>query len=278
MATRLGGERHVNLEVGMRSVAKPWWRALFVFLLIGGVGLPTLRGVSGDERPHGQAGQHEEKGGAPGDTEKKGHADEGMKQHAAQGRRGGPLEEQGRQLVVQLHCNACHLVSKEIKHEHQGGHMAVAPDLAFEGDKVRPEWLFDFLKGPHRIRPWLDARMPTFQLTDREALALTEHFVTDLRNRTLPPLPGRFRYRTRNPEENIRAGARLVSEDYLDCFKCHQAGDRKPPGPPEEWAPDLALARSRLRPEWIVWWLMEPQENPTGNEDAFLFHRRRLRA
>src|SRR5206468_2272097 len=50
----------------------------------------------------------------------------------------------------------------------------------------------------------------------------------------------------------IAAAKRLVSRDYLNCFSCHQQGARKPEGPPEGWAPDLALARERLRPDWIV--------------------------
>ncbi|MFQ5945943.1 MAG: c-type cytochrome [Anaerolineae bacterium] len=108
--------------------------------------------------------------------------------------------------------------------------------------------------------------MPDFRLTDREALALTEHFIADLRDRTLPPLPERFRYPMQNLEANLKAGAQLVSEDYLDCFTCHQLGDRKPQGEPEEWGPDLALARSRLRPAWIVRWLMDPQTIQPGTK------------
>lgn len=241
----------------MRRRIGPWGMALLVTLLVGGVSLLAYRTVGGDEG-HGSAKPHAE--------HDDGHADAMMmKPHAGEERHGGPTEP-GRRLVVQLHCNACHLVSKEIRHEHGGGHERIAPNLTFEGDKVRPEWLFDFLKGPHRLRPGLKARMPNFRLTDREALALTEHIVTDLRDWTLPPLPARFRFRTQNPEENIKAGAKLVTGDYLDCFKCHQRGEMKPPGPPEEWAPDLALAWSRLRPEWIVRWLLEPQKIEPGTK------------
>lgn len=50
-----------------------------------------------------------------------------------------------------------------------------------------------------------------------------------------------------------------MSEDYFACFSCHQQGDRKPEGPPAGWAPDLALAKERLNPEWIVEWIQDPQ-------------------
>ena len=48
--------------------------------------------------------------------------------------------------------------------------------------------------------------------------------------------------------ENLEAGKLLTSKDYFDCFSCHQRGAQKPQGPPEGWAPDLALAHAR-RPE-----------------------------
>ncbi|MFQ5897992.1 MAG: c-type cytochrome [Candidatus Methylomirabilia bacterium] len=106
--------------------------------------------------------------------------------------------------------------------------------------------------------------MPNFRFSEREALALTDHIVTDLRSRSLPPLRGRYRAQT--PREDLEVGVRLASEEYLDCFKCHEVGDRKPQGDPEEWAPDLTLARSRLRPEWIVRWLMDPQRIQQGTK------------
>ncbi|MFQ5830678.1 MAG: c-type cytochrome [Candidatus Methylomirabilia bacterium] len=106
--------------------------------------------------------------------------------------------------------------------------------------------------------------MPNFLLSDQEALALADHIAADLRERALLPLPPG--YRAEGPRADVDVGARLVSEDYLDCFKCHQLGDRKPQGNSEEWAPDLRLARSRLRPEWIVRWLADPQRIQPGTK------------
>ena len=42
------------------------------------------------------------------------------------------------------------------------------PNLLGEGQKVQQHWLFNFLKAPTPIRPWLKVRMPTFGLSDDE--------------------------------------------------------------------------------------------------------------
>jgi len=66
--------------------------------------------------------------------------------------------------------------------------------------------------------------------------------------------------------ELIRAGRLLMSKDYFDCFSCHQQGDKKPEGPPDSWAPDLSLAKRRLRPIWIAKWLKDPQKIQPGTK------------
>ena len=45
------------------------------------------------------------------------------------------------------------------------------PVLYKEGAKVQSAWLFDFLKEPIALRPWLDVRMPVFHMTEDEATA-----------------------------------------------------------------------------------------------------------
>ncbi|MGH7480055.1 MAG: hypothetical protein ACREJ8_10795, partial [Candidatus Methylomirabilales bacterium] len=48
-------------------------------------------------------------------------------------------------------------------------------------------------------------------------------------------------------------------------------GDNKPEGPPEGWAPDFLLARRRLRPEWVVTWLKDPQKVQPGTQMPSFF-------
>jgi hypothetical protein len=50
--------------------------------------------------------------------------------------------------------------------------------LLREGEKVQPSWLFQFLKNPYPIRPEkrMRLRMPRFNMSDDEAMALVNYF------------------------------------------------------------------------------------------------------
>ena len=43
-------------------------------------------------------------------------------------------------------------------------------------------------------------------------------------------------------------------------------GGKNPEGPKEGWAPDLAMARQRLNPNWIVKWIKDPQKVQPGTK------------
>ena len=171
----------------------------------------------------------------------------------------------GAALFRDLACRACH------RRADEGAPDRVGPDLTFVGDKLRPEWLAGFLRQPHPVRPWLRARMPTFGLADAEVAQVTA-FLAGLRDRRQPPLPPRLRAAGGAVTPNaVRAGARLASREYLSCSSCHLGGDRPPEGLPQEWAPDLRLAGRRLRPEWIVRWLLDPQRIQPGTKMPSFF-------
>jgi mono/diheme cytochrome c family protein len=53
---------------------------------------------------------------------------------------------------------------------------ALPPPLLREGEKTRPEWLFQFLRNPTQIRPVTVLRMPRFSLSDEEAMDLVNYF------------------------------------------------------------------------------------------------------
>ena len=69
----------------------------------------------------------------------------------------------------------------------------------------------------------------------------------------------------------VEAGRRLASKEYFSCGSCHVEGDKKPEGPPEGWAPDFAMAPRRLRPEWVVTWLRDPQKVQPGTQMPSFF-------
>src|ERR1700712_6054255 len=85
---------------------------------------------------------------------------------------------QGRALVARRNCVGCHNI------EGAGGDFLklVAepslgpPMLTPEGARVQPDWLYAFLRGPIKIRPWLDVRMPTFGLDDHNLNGVINYF------------------------------------------------------------------------------------------------------
>lgn len=170
--------------------------------------------------------------------------------------------QEGRRLVKKYNCVGCHVI------EGKGGKVAAyyepktmaPPPLEagelHEGEKVQAPWLFEFLKQPFPLRPWLEVRMPTFGLSDEEATGLARYFATLGKQR----FPYEFADFGKIPEEQLKAAEALMSKAYLDCGSCHPQGDKKPEGPREGWGPDLAMAKRRLRPDWIVRWLRDPQK------------------
>lgn len=174
----------------------------------------------------------------------------------------------GRRILQKYNCTGCHVI------EGKGGDVATfyetpqaaPPPLVVgnlqEGEKVQATWLYEWLARPAGLRPWLKVRMPTFPLTIDEATTLSKYFSA---------LAGKgFPYEFVRVEEYspelVEAGRKLASKDYFDCFSCHVQGSKLPEGPPEGWAPDLSLARRRLRPEWIVKWLTDPQKVQPGTK------------
>jgi mono/diheme cytochrome c family protein len=182
---------------------------------------------------------------------------------------------QGRELVRQYNCIGCHVIENKggvIRAFYKPEELNMAPPLLeagelHEGEKVRHDWLSNFLKNPVPIRPWLKVRMPTFGFSDEEVATLVSYFSVLAKKRFPYELP------QEHPllPDMVQAGARLASPDYLNCFNCHQQGDKKPEGPPEGWAPDLALATSRLNPDWIVKWIKDPQKIQPGTKMPMFF-------
>jgi mono/diheme cytochrome c family protein len=172
---------------------------------------------------------------------------------------------QGRLLVARYNCTGCHVIEEsggDVRRLYADTPSLAPPILRGEGAKVQADWLFGFVKAPGAIRPWLSIRMPTFGLSDEEANGLVRYFQALDRVR----VPYVHIERAAFTRDNVEAGKQLTSKDYFDCFSCHQQGDRKPEGPPEGWAPDLALAHVRLNPDWIVDWIRDPQKLMPGTK------------
>lgn len=177
----------------------------------------------------------------------------------------GQRQIAGRRLVARYNCVGCHIIEGEggaIRARYQEMPTMAPPILNGEGSKVQADWLFNFVKQPVPIRPWLKVRMPTFGLSDVEANTVVQYFEA-VDNKQVP-----FVHidDAQIAPENILAAQKLTTPDYFNCFSCHQQGDHKPEGPPEGWAPDLGMAHERLNPDWVVRWLHNPQAVQPGTK------------
>jgi cbb3-type cytochrome oxidase cytochrome c subunit len=189
--------------------------------------------------------------------------------------------EKGRWLVYDRNCKGCHIVEGEggtIREPLVSAYGAegisasdavgfTPPILNGEGKKVQPDWFFGFLKAPTPIRPWLQVRMPTFGLQDQDAIDLVTYF-SRLDRQQFPYQS--LEEKTLSSKE-MQGAKILYSEEIYNCFTCHQQGDIKPKGDPASWAPDLTLARSRLKPEWVKTWLWDPQKIQPGTKMPTFF-------
>jgi cytochrome c2 len=165
---------------------------------------------------------------------------------------------EGRQLVAEKNCRGCHLV------EGAGGDIRPTkkeqaqwpPNLNTEGFKTQPLWLHPFLKDPGSVtlRPWLTTRMPTFHFTEQQA-ATIERYFSALDKVDYPFI----NTEVETDSERLKVGAELFTK--LQCASCHPTGNTLPPGKaPEDLAPNLQLAHERLRPDWVLQWLADPQK------------------
>jgi mono/diheme cytochrome c family protein len=159
----------------------------------------------------------------------------------------------GRNLVRRRNCIACHEI------EGDGGDYrqlvedpSLAPPLLTpEGAKVKPDWLYAFLRSPITIRPWLTVRMPTFGLDDQSWNQVLGYFAA------ISNAVGPFRTFDVVPTSEQVAGGRQLFE-LLRCQQCHVLGAIPKDQPTANLAPDLRMAPERLQPDWILEWLKNP--------------------
>ena len=165
----------------------------------------------------------------------------------------------GRNLVRRRNCVACHEM------EGDGGDYrelvedsSLAPPLLTpEGAKVKPDWLYAFLRGPITIRPWLEVRMPSFGLDDAHWNGVIDYFAA------VSDTVGPFRtHELAADAEVTRTGEELF--DLLRCQQCHVLDTIPEDQDVANLAPDLRMARERLQPDWILDWLIRPLDIQPG--------------
>jgi cytochrome c2 len=130
-----------------------------------------------------------------------------------------------------------------------------APTLA-AADRLRRDYIRDFLLAPHDVRPGLPAEMPRLPLSPDDAARLAAHLSPD--------------------DDGALGGGNPANGEQLyrglGCARCHRFTGAAVDDPamhtagrgqskPEEWAlaPDLRRARDRVRPGVLAAWIAAPR-------------------
>jgi cbb3-type cytochrome oxidase cytochrome c subunit len=180
----------------------------------------------------------------------------------------------GRRLLERYGCLGCHRLGGD------GGAVAATlagreqrpPDLTSAGGRFQPSWLFAYLRAPAAFarRPWLTARMPTFQLARGETDALVRFFAArEDQPLFAAPLP-------EPAQRDVEVGRAVAA--MLQCHACHleardalqrDQGELAPP----ELAPSYRGVRDRLRSRWVVEWILDPRRFVPDTEMPVIFLR-----
>jgi hypothetical protein len=152
-----------------------------------------------------------------------------------------------------------------VKYEDPGFGPPPLPES--QGAKVQEQWLHGFLKNPSTVRPWLKLRMPSFEFSDNEIGTIQKYFLGmskidfEIRDYAATPIEGKY----------LKPGKYLF--EIYQCANCHPAGnvnlaDRSA----SDLAPNLELARDRLKPEWVTEWIKDPQKLQPGTRMPTFFY------
>jgi cytochrome c551/c552 len=151
--------------------------------------------------------------------------------------------------------------------QYQDAQEQLPPKLLTEGARVDPEWLRKFLSNPslsttdtnrNGVRPYLKVRMPTFSFSDHELRVLVRFFQA-LSQQPMPYIPEDVPTLTAKETDMARS---LFSSTAAPCLKCHATGD--PNHDKIATAPNFLLAKERLKPDWVVRWITDPQAVSPG--------------
>ena len=168
----------------------------------------------------------------------------------------------GRQLIDEKNCKGCHIIEQmggDIRGFLKGDAIKQAqwpPNLNTEGRKTQPMWLAKFINDPGamKLRTFLNTRMPTFHFTQNEISTLTAYFSAVDK----APFPF-ISTAIDTTSEKLATGSQLF--ETLKCMQCHPTSSAIPAGKdPADLAPNLQLAQGRLRPEWVLDWIKDPQK------------------
>jgi hypothetical protein len=146
-----------------------------------------------------------------------------------------------------------------IEEGNQGIAPEVLPNLTWAGEKLRTDWLTEFLgKATPPSRTWLKSRMPRFP-------AYAGHLATGFAAEHGLPL---VEAPTSSLPQRAEFGKQLLEANALDCRQCHGVG-KEPPRADKQTllAPGInfALVRQRVRHDYFSRFLLDPPRFDIGS-------------
>ena len=183
-----------------------------------------------------------------------------------------PADFAARQMVA-VRCNACHHrdgadsvwsgldadvsalesnLPPRGKDEPEPQGDQTPPPLTWTGEKLRTGWAADFIAGrvAYKPRSWVFARMPSFasRAAGLAAGMAQQHGTAPVDD----PLP--------SPDpQRATVGRELAAQTRFGCVKCHSVGGQPAIAPFEAYAPNFAHVAGRLRHDYYVRWMRNPQ-------------------
>jgi cytochrome c551/c552 len=176
--------------------------------------------------------------------------------------------QKGWWLITKYNCMGCHQIDvgqnsvlMTLPMYRAENNANLPPMLTSEGARVNPEWLKGFLANPslsatgtdrNGVRSYLQVRMPTFFFSDDEIRTLVQFFEA-VSSQPEPFIPQKLEPLTTS---EIGMARDLFTSKAAPCLKCHMTG--VPAHDKTATAPNLLLAKDRLRPPWTERWVTNP--------------------
>jgi len=190
------------------------------------------------------------------------------------------IVEEGERLLQTYNCKGCHsidgdggsikpsvanwlsLIADQVTAEDASLVQSFSPPmLDTEGRKIQPDWLYKFFKNPIMIRPNLQTRMPTFSMiSDEDWNKIIKYF----QYKDGQMLAYENKIHVSKNSNSYKAG--IVIQDLGACTNCHFYGSQKPKQAALTWAPNLVLAKDRLRADWLLGFFRNPQDIMPGTK------------
>jgi mono/diheme cytochrome c family protein len=162
------------------------------------------------------------------------------------------LYHDGMKVVNKYGCVGCHQVDGlrgNILNMYSDDINQGPPRLVNQGHRVQTNWFYHFLGNVQPIRPWLQVRMPSFNLSTEEKNRIVNGFQQGAKQPTFTEVSESVKWLPGEREEAVKLFA------AYNCVSCHTGGFTND----TPLAPNLHGASARLRPSWIKAWIKNPQ-------------------